>query len=76
MTAFNGLLSLDHVSVIPVTRRTGHIYAQLFAYLKRAGRPIPTNDIWIAASALECGGVLLTTDHHFQDIPNLQTMAY
>ena len=76
MTAFNGLLSLDHVSVIPVTRRTGHIYAQLFAYLKQAGRPIPTNDIWIAASALECGGVLLTTDHHFQDIPNLQTMAY
>ena len=76
MTAFNGLLGLAHVSVIPVTRRTGHIYAQLFAGLKKAGTPIPTNDIWIAASALECGGVLLTNDHHFQHIPNLQTMVY
>ena len=76
MAAFNGLLGLDHVSVLPVTRRTGRIYAQLFAGLKQAGRPIPTNDIWIAASALECGGVLLTNDHHFQDIPNLQTVAF
>ena len=76
MTAFNGLLSLDHVSVLPVTRRTGRIYAQLFIGLKKAGTPIPTNDIWIAASALECGGLLLTNDHHFQYIPNLPTIAF
>ncbi len=76
MTAFNGLLSLDHVSVLPVTRRTGRIYAQLFIGLKKAGTPIPTNDIWIAASALECGGLLLTNDHHFQHIPNLTTIAF
>lgn len=76
MTAFNGLLSLDHVSVLPVTRRTGHIYAQLFFGLKKAGTLIPTNDIWIAASALECGGLLLTNDHHFQHIPNLPTMDF
>ena len=76
MTAFNGLLSLDHVSVLPVTRRTGRIYAQLFIGLKKAGTPIPTNDIWIAASALECGGLLLTNDHHFQRIPNLPTIAF
>ena len=76
MTAFNGLLSLDHVSVLPVTRRTGRIYAQLFIGLKKAGTPIPTNDIWIAASALECGGLLLTNDHHFQHRPNLPTIAF
>ena len=76
MTAFNGLLSLDHVSVLPVTRRTGRIYAQLFIGLKKAGTPIPTNDIWIAASALECGGLLLMNDHHFQHIPNLTTIAF
>lgn len=76
MTAFNGLLSLDHVSVLPVTRRTGRIYAQLFIGLKKAGTPIPTNDIWIAASALECGGLLLTNDRHFQHIPNLPTIAF
>ncbi len=38
MTAFNGLLSLDHVSVLPVTRRTGRIYAQLFIGLKKPER--------------------------------------
>ena len=76
MTAFNGLLSLDHVSLLPVTRRTGRIYAQLFTGLKKAGTLIPTNDIWIAASALECGGLLLTNDHHFQHIPNLPTIAF
>ena len=76
MTAFNGLLSLDHVSVLPVTRRTGRIYAQLFIGLKKAGTPIPTNDIWIAASVLECGGLLLTNDRHFQHIPNLPAMAF
>jgi tRNA(fMet)-specific endonuclease VapC len=76
MTAFNGLLSLDHVSVLPVTRRTGRIYAQLFIGLKKAGTPIPTNDIWIAASALECGGLLLTNDHHFHHIPNLTTITF
>ena len=41
MTAFNGLLSLSHVSVLPATRRTSRYYAQLFATLKRDGTPIP-----------------------------------
>ena len=76
MTAFNGLLSLSHVSVLPATRRTGRHYAQLFAALKRAGTPIPTNDIWIAASTIECGGVLITNDRHLLNIPQLRTITY
>ena len=76
MAAFNGLLSLSHVSVLPTTRRTGRHYAQLFAALKRAGTPIPTNDIWIAASTIECGGVLITNDRHLLNIPQLRTITY
>lgn len=45
----------------------------LFKYLKEKGTPIPQNDIWIAASALEHGACLLTTDPHFKGIPTLRT---
>ena len=76
MAAFNGFLSLNHVSVLPVTRRTGRIYARLYTELRRAGTPIPTNDIWIAASTVECDGCLLSNDSHFLSVPNLNTLTY
>ncbi len=44
---------------------------RIYAYLRSAGRPIPTNDLWIAASAMEHGAELLTTDGHFRDVPQI-----
>ena len=44
-------------------------------HLKKNGTPIPTNDIWIAASTLEAGGVLFTHDKHFLKIPMLDTIG-
>ena len=41
------------VVVLPVTRHTADHYAELVSVLRRSGRPIPTNDLWIAASAVE-----------------------
>ena len=76
LSAFNGFLELSHVSVLPVTRRTGRIYARLFTELKRTGTPIPTNDIWIAACAVECSGILLSNDHHFSAVPNIHIATY
>ena len=76
IAAFNGLLSLSHVSVLPVTRRTGRIYARLYTELRQQGTPIPTNDIWIAASTMECNGSLLSNDSHFLSVPNLKTLPY
>ena len=76
LSAFNGFLGLSHVSVLPVTRRTGRIYARLFTELKRAGTPIPTNDIWIAACAIECNGILLSNDHHFSAVTNVHVATY
>ena len=56
---------------LPLTRGGARRYGQVFAQLRRAGSPIPVNDIWIAASTLDCGGHLLTFDAHFRRIEHL-----
>lgn len=61
------------VRVVPVTQSTADNYALVYAALRRKGRPVPTNDLWIAASALEHGAALLTMDIHFAAIDGLRT---
>jgi len=46
--------------VVPIERKTAVVYAQTRLALKRKGRPIPMNDVWIAAHCLERGWVLVT----------------
>jgi tRNA(fMet)-specific endonuclease VapC len=48
-------------------------YARLHAAVRQAGRPIPHNDIWIAATCLQHGLILITADRHFDYCPNLVT---
>jgi len=64
-------LSEPFVSILPVTPAVAHYYGRLFAGLRRAGTPIPINDIWIAATTLDCGGHLLTFDSDFDKVPGL-----
>ena len=45
--------------------------ATLLAVLRKAGTPIPTNDLWIAAGAMQHGLVILTQDHHFELVPQV-----
>ena len=47
-------------------------YARLFVQLKRAGTPIPDNDLWIAAVAIEHDLALVTRDRHFDKLPQLR----
>lgn len=47
---------------------TSFQYAEIVAELRRAGTPIPTNDIWIAATAARNGATVLTCDDHFERI--------
>jgi tRNA(fMet)-specific endonuclease VapC len=61
------LLLLDE----PIAER----YANIMAQLRAAGKPIPTNDIWIAASALEHGFAVYSYDRHFQVVPGLQVVT-
>lgn len=50
---------------------TAERYALIYAYLRKNGRPIPTNDLWIAASAMEHSVRLLTADAHFLNLPQI-----
>lgn len=65
-------LRSPRVAIASVTDTTADFYATIYANLRRKGRPIPTNDIWIAASAMECGAILITRDQHFAHIENLR----
>jgi len=46
-------------------------YARVYRALRRKARPIPANDIWIAASVMEHGLVVLSFDRHFEEIDGL-----
>jgi tRNA(fMet)-specific endonuclease VapC len=65
------LIAERFVSVLSVTPSIARLYGRLFADLRRAGTPIPINDIWIAATTLDCGGHLLTFDEDFHKIGSL-----
>lgn len=60
------------VSVLDATAATGRHYGRIFAALRRAGTPIPINDVWIAAAAIECRGHLLTLDSDYRRVPDLE----
>jgi tRNA(fMet)-specific endonuclease VapC len=64
-------LAEPFVSTLPVTPSVARHYGRLSADLRRAGTPIPINDIWIAATTLDCGGHLLTFDDHFDKTPSV-----
>ena len=63
---------LAEFEVLPVTEATASAYAALRVELKRAGRPIPANDAWIAALALEHRSAVLSRDEHFDVVPGLE----
>jgi len=60
------------VSVLEATIETADIFGLIMASLRKSGTPLPINDIWIAAHALETGSILVTYDDHFARIPGLR----
>jgi len=56
------------VEVLAVDADTSRHYAEIVAELRKAGTPLPTNDIWIAAAAVRHGATVLTCDEHFERI--------
>jgi tRNA(fMet)-specific endonuclease VapC len=62
---------LRHFDVLPVTDQTAVSYASLRVALKKHGTPIPANDAWIAALALQHRLPILSRDRHFDAIPEL-----
>lgn len=64
-------LNEKYVQVIDITADVSRRYGELFAVLRRAGTPIPVNDIWIAAATLGAGAHLITFDGDFTKIAGL-----
>ena len=71
MVELNTFLDHPYVLVLPVSAATADRFGRIAAQLRQMGTPIPSNDIWIAAHALEIGATLLTRDKHFGRIDGL-----
>lgn len=65
-------LAMGRVEIANVNSRTAERYAAIHVWLRGAGRPIPANDIWIAAIAMEKGADLISADAHFEYLPQIQ----
>lgn len=64
-------LAQPTVRLLPVTWATADRFGQISTVLRRKGRPIPTNDIWIAAHSMETGADLVSSDLHFENVEGL-----
>ncbi len=71
----NSFLEEEHVSFQPVTQSIAERWGYVKAALAQKGTPIPENDIWIAATALETGARLVSYDHHFDAVGGLIRIA-
>lgn len=65
------LLAQPRVRLVPVSRTTADRFGRIAAALRKAGKPIPSNDIWIAAHAFETGAELVSFDRHFESVDGL-----
>ena len=73
-TELQEFLSSPVVDVLRVDSDVSRHYAAILVDLRRAGTPIPTNDVWIAATAANAGATLLTYDEHFARIARVGTL--
>ncbi len=63
-------------TVLDVTKQTTHHYAAINVELRQAGKPIPTNDLWIAALCRQHGLPLLSKDQHFDVVSGVQRLDW
>jgi tRNA(fMet)-specific endonuclease VapC len=68
---FDAFLANAYVSFLPVGLVTADRFGRIAAGLRKKGTPLPTNDIWIAAHAMESGADLLSFDLHFGQVDGL-----
>ena len=66
-------LASPRVSALLPDEQTTHHYAQLHLQLRNKGARIPTNDLWIAAMAVQHDLVLCSSDRHFRQLPQVVT---
>ena len=64
------------VRLVAIGEATAERYAVIYAALRSMGQPIPTNDLWIAASTMEHGTELVTLDRNFAHVPQILVALY
>ncbi|MDL5054174.1 type II toxin-antitoxin system VapC family toxin [Oscillatoria laete-virens NRMC-F 0139] len=67
---------LNFFQTLDVNRQTARHYAEIRHELRLAGRPIPENDIWIAALSRQTGFAILTRDDHFSRITGIEIISW
>ena len=70
-TDLRSFLDNPYVSFVPVGPVTADRYSRIAAALRAKGHPIPTNDVWIAAHAMETGADLVSADRHFEAVDGI-----
>jgi tRNA(fMet)-specific endonuclease VapC len=71
----NQFLQSSKVLVVRIDFKTSEQYAKIYKELRYKGKPIPTNDMWIAASAKQFDLPIFTYDNHFNEIDDLKTIS-
>lgn len=74
LSLLSKFLSKASVIEIQTTPKTADHFAQIKQGLRESGSPIPTNDIWIAAHSVESNSKLVTFDHHFTKVKDLDVV--
>ncbi|VVB94984.1 tRNA(fMet)-specific endonuclease VapC [uncultured archaeon] len=67
---------IDNSVLVPIDKAIAIRYAKVRLKLKKAGRPIPENDMWVAATCLDLDVLLLSKDGHFENIPDLEVINW
>lgn len=67
----HAFLAHPSVTFTPASLATADKYAEIAVLLRTKGRPIPSNDIWVAAHAMETGAELVSYDRHFDEVDGL-----
>lgn len=68
-------LSSERVQFFNINKETGGYYSKIYRDLRSKGKPIPTNDIWIAATAMQYSLSIFSCDKHFGHISDLRVIS-
>ena len=68
------IIQLLEIHIIDITRSVASKYGLIYLSLVLNGKKIPLNDVWIAACCMEVGGTLLTRDHHFENVVQIDKL--
>jgi len=74
-TELREFLTHPAVEEVPIDGEVARVYGEMVVALRRAGTPVPTNDIWVAAAGARAGATILTYDDHFRRIERVGSLV-